>query len=326
MSLRMISLNTALKHAFAKRKTIKKGKLMKKITCLIIFLMMFMMTGCQSYAFDETGGYIISAKDAITLVEQGNAILVDVSKSEDYATEHIEGAINIPYDTLAVNEPYENMLPEPDVIETVMGSRGVSDTDTLVLYDRTSNMHASRVLWTLNMYGNFKVKVISGGLEALMREGQDTTDVATTRTATTYTAGDKEKKLIVSLDYLKVVMTEENVVIIDARSSSEVAQGKIPGSINIFFTNNNYVNGEFQSIRNIQLIYLKKGINEDTKIIIYCHSGMRSASTYVALKNAGFKDVRIYDGSWLEYYDVESPTAPSGGTDPNTPPTGGCGG
>jgi thiosulfate/3-mercaptopyruvate sulfurtransferase len=311
---------------YVKNKSIEKGKTMKKITFVVVLLMVLTLAGCSRFDFGTTGEYIITAKDAMALVDANEAILVDVSAAEDYAATHIENAINIPYSTLAVNEPYDNMLPEADVIETIMSAAGITADDQLVLYDRTSNMHASRVLWTLNMYGNFNVKVISGGLDALIDAGENTTTSVKTLPAAIYVAGDKEKKLIVSLDYLKVVMTEENTVIIDARNSSEVAQGKIPGAINIFFTSNHYVNGEFQSIRNIQLTYLKKGVSEDAKIIIYCHSGMRSADTYVALKNAGFKDVRIYDGSWLEYYDIEAPAAPGGDQEPSTPPSGGCGG
>lgn len=299
---------------------------MKKLTLFIVTSMVLVLAGCSRFDFGTTGEYIISAKDAIALVEANEAILIDVSTANDYLSTHIAGAISIPYDTLAVDEPYDNMLPEADIIENVMSAAGVTQNDMLVLYDRTSNMHASRVLWTLNMYGNFNVKVISGGLDALLGAGKSTTTVVSTLPQANYVCGDKEKKLIVSLDYLKVVMEEENTIIIDARNATEVAQGKIPGAINIFFTSNNYVNGEFQSIRNIQLTYLKKGVTEDSKIIIYCHSGMRSASTYVALKNAGFKDVRIYDGSWLEYYDIEAPAAPGGDTEPSTPPSGGCGG
>ena len=298
----------------------------KIITVFVLSLMMVTLASCTRYDFDTTGLYIVSAKEAIKLINNEDAILIDVSSAEDYQTSHIEGAINIPYASLAVDEPYDNMLPEDTQIETVMGEAGVTETDLLVLYDRTSNMHASRVLWTLNMFGNFNVKVISGGLDALERAGEKTTQTATTLPLATYQAGEKEKKLIVTLEYLKIVMEEEGTIIIDARNSSEVAAGKIPGAINIFFTNNNYVNGEFQSIKNIQLTYLKNGVSENDKIIVYCHSGMRSANTYVALKNAGFKDVRLYDGSWLEYYDIEAPAAPSGDTGTTPPPTGGCGG
>jgi thiosulfate/3-mercaptopyruvate sulfurtransferase len=305
----------------------RKGKYMKKTILVIVLIMMIItLSGCSKYEFETTGGYIVSAKEALNLVETGDAILVDVSAVDDYQTKHIEGAINLPYGTLAVNEPYENMLPDESIIEDIMSAAGIRETDILVLYDRTSNMHASRVLWTLNMYGNFNIKVISGGLLALENEGANTTQTATVLAASIYQTGEKEKKLVVSLEYLKIVMAEEDTVIIDARNATEVASGKIPGSINIFFTNNNYANGEFQSIRNIQLTYLSKGISENDKIIIYCHSGMRSASTYVALKNAGFKDVRIYDGSWLEYYDIEAPAAPSGDTGTTPPPSGGCGG
>lgn len=299
---------------------------MKKITLVVVLLMVLTLAGCSRFDFGTTGEYIISAKDALKLVENNEAILLDVSSATDYATSHIENAINVPYTTLLVDEPYESTIADENIIESVMGAAGIKETDKVVLYDRNCNMQASRVLWTLNMYGNFNAKVISGGYEALLRVDAKTTTLASTLPQAVYNAGEKQKKLIVSLDYLKVIMTEENTVIIDARAASEVALGKIPGAINVDYKNNNYVNGEFQSIKNIQLIYLKKGVSVDTKIIIYCKSGVRASQTYVALKNAGFTDVRVYDGSWVEYFDVEAPAAPSGGTAPTTPPSGGCGG
>ncbi len=303
-------------------------KIVKKILLFIMVAFMILpIVGCSKRDFGPTGEFIVTAKQAVKMIENKDAILIDVSSNAEYLEGHIKGAINIPFESLTVNEPYENMLPEAVLIEQVMGAAGLTEKNMLIVYDRASNMHASRFLWTLNMFGNFNVKVISGGYDLLVEAKAETTKTASTLPLATYVAGDKEKKIIVSLDYLKVVSNDEDVIIIDARSADELKAGKIPNSIHLFFAENNYVNGEFQSIKNIQLIYLKKGLSPDTKVIVYCHKGVRSAQTYVALKNAGFKDVRLYDGAWLEYFDVESPAPPSGDTGGTTPPpSGGCGG
>ena len=45
----------------------------------------------------------------------------------------------------------------------------------------------------------------------------------------------------------------------------------------------------------------KKRIYPDSEIIIYCFKGSRASNTYVALKGAGFENLRIYYGSWNEW-------------------------
>ncbi len=297
---------------------------MKKIVLTIVLaLIAITVAGCANHNFGETDKFIISAQDALELAE-GDAILVDVSEADDYLAGHIKGAINIPRSLLLVQEPYENMLPEASQIADVMGAAGITETDTILLYDRNKNMSAARVQWTLNVFNNFNVKVVSGGMQALLDAGADSSTQATVLAATTYTTGAMQRALLVTLDYIRAVRSDDSVVIIDARSFSEFAQGNIPGSINIEFINNNFVNGEYKTAGQIQLIYLGHGISADTRIIIYCLSGIRSAQTYTALRNAGFTDVRVYDGSWTEYYDIENPAPPAGGGDV-APPAGGGG-
>ena len=43
------------------------------------------------------------------------------------------------------------------------------------------------------------------------------------------------------------------------------------------------------------------GITPDTPVAIYCFKGARASNTYLALKEAGVKDVKIYFGSWNEW-------------------------
>ena len=43
------------------------------------------------------------------------------------------------------------------------------------------------------------------------------------------------------------------------------------------------------------------GIAENTPVYLYCFKGARASNTFLALKNAGVKDVRMYFGSWNEW-------------------------
>ena len=53
-----------------------------------------------------------------------------------------------------------------------------------------------------------------------------------------------------------------------------------------------------QAIRDIAA---SKGISPDDNIIIYCFKGARASNTFVALRQAGFTNLRIYLGSWNEW-------------------------
>ena len=287
----------------------------KTFLALMLAVLLILATGCASYDYAETGQYIVTAKKALAMAQSG-AILVDVQSAEDYAAGHIAGAVSVPMAALTVSEPYENMLPDAAQIEKVMGAAGLTEADTLLVYDNNANMQAARVQWTLNMFGNFNVRVVSGGLKHLEKAGGAVTTEAASLPTATYTAGDKQKTLIASLDYInaKLNTPEEGLVIIDARTAEEAAQGTIPGAVNIDYALNNYPSGEYKSPMDMQSTYISKGILPDMKLIVYCKSGVRAAQTYAALKDAGYPEVRVYDGSWLEYSstgEVEAPAATS---------------
>ncbi len=290
---------------------------MKKIILTLCFVLMMTMTltACASFDFDESGGYIITAEDALAL---DDAIIIDARSSEDYQAGHVEGAVCLPMSAFVTNDPYDNMLADEAQIADAMANAGITESDTVLVYDDASNMQAARIQWSLNMYSNTNVKVISGGFNALTEADAVITTAAPDITPAEYNTGDRQRKLIVTLNYIKALIDqpEEGTVIIDTRSAAEYAEGTIPGSVNIEYVWNNYANGEYKSPRDIRLTYLDKGIYPDTKIILFCKTSVRATQTYAALKDAGFKDVRVYDGAWLEYSAVENPVAPAQQTAP----------
>ena len=283
----------------------------KAVLALLLAAVMVASAGCVNYDYAETGQYIVTAKEALDMVKDG-AILVDAQAAEDYAAEHIAGAVNVPMGSLTVSEPYSNMLPDAAQIEDVMGAAGLTENDTLLVYDNNNNMQAARVQWTLNMFSNFNVRVVSGGLALLKKAGGDVSTEAAALPAATYKTGERQKTLIVSLDYINAKLNnpEEGLVIIDTRSDEEFAEGTIPGAVHIEYLNNNYPSGEFKSPMDLQSTYISNGILPDMKIIVFCKTSVRAAETYTALKDAGYPDVRVYDGAWLEYSsngEVETP-------------------
>ena len=48
------------------------------------------------------------------------------------------------------------------------------------------------------------------------------------------------------------------------------------------------------------------GLDKSKPTITYCWTGVSATAVYLALKEQGFTDVRLYDGSWSEFGSNES--------------------
>lgn len=56
-----------------------------------------------------------------------------------------------------------------------------------------------------------------------------------------------------------------------------------------------------KSLQNLEHVYSRLKISKEHPIIVYCHSGVRSAhTTFVLTHLLGYKNAKKYDGSWTE--------------------------
>ena len=74
--------------------------------------------------------------------------------------------------------------------------------------------------------------------------------------------------------------------------------GHIPSAINIDWEEN-IQGGSFKTKEELAKLYSK--IPKDSKIVTYCQGGYRAAHTFVALNILGYKNVKMYLGSWGEW-------------------------
>lgn len=63
----------------------------------IVLMLATLAGGCGA---ERTGATDVSPQDAVVLAEQG-ALLLDVRTPEEYASGHVPGAVNVPYDELS---------------------------------------------------------------------------------------------------------------------------------------------------------------------------------------------------------------------------------
>nr|XP_026492857.1 putative thiosulfate sulfurtransferase, mitochondrial [Vanessa tameamea]XP_026492858.1 putative thiosulfate sulfurtransferase, mitochondrial [Vanessa tameamea] len=109
------------------------------------------------------------------------------------------------------------------------------------------------------------------------------------------------EEVIVDYDYVKKATTNENILLIDVREPDEIKElGKIPNSVNIPLGNVSTALGTMTE-KEFQKLYQIKKPSEDAEIIFYCMSGKRSGMAQQNAFNLGYKNVKNYLGSWIEW-------------------------
>jgi len=288
-------------------------KRLKAITCLTLLVLMTMvLTSCVNDTTYPGDMNVIEASDVIRHQGEAHVIVIDVRGQEAYDKGHLEGAILLSPSSLVEEAPVPQTLVSKDTLEAVLGDAGISNEDTLYLYDDNNGVSAARVWWSLKVYGHKDVLIVNGGASALVKAGATLTLSPTTLEKTTYTAADADQSMIASYEEVKNISESEasEVVLLDVRSEAEFAAGYIPGAINYAHTRNLYSDGTFLSSRDIGLFYHDLGLEPEDEIIVYCKSSFRAAQTVALLQEAGYTNLKIYDGAWIEWEQKEGPTVP----------------
>lgn len=280
----------------------------KLLLIMMIFVAMFSFVGCGAATPGEKGEDIIDAKEALELLSKDNVVLVDGQKSDIYLKAHVKNAVNISRSDIVINEPFSNMLAPKEQIEEVIGKNGISNDTLVVIYDKNKNMDSGRLWWTLKVYGHENIKVVSGGLDALIEAGAEITTDTPNVTPVKYTAKDKNIDMIATIDDVKAQIDDPNeaVVLLDTRSQEEYDNGTIPSSILLDFNDNNYKDVTYKSVQDINIMYRENNIDPDKTVIMYCKTSIRGAQTYLALHNAGYRNLKLFDGAWVEWSSDES--------------------
>ncbi|MEA1910716.1 MAG: rhodanese-like domain-containing protein, partial [Spirochaetota bacterium] len=174
---------------------------------------------------------------------------------------------------------------------------------TIVIYDSNKNMDSARLWWTLKIYGHDNIKVVSGGMDALVISGKTISTETPAITESVFKVSELRNEMLAQKKEIKsqINTPDQNTVIIDTRSLEEYNEGTIPGSILLNFSGNNFSDQTYRPVSQIQLRYLEEDIDYNDTVIMFCKTSIRGAQTYLALYNAGYRNLKLYDGAWVEW-------------------------
>ncbi|OCP01031.1 MULTISPECIES: 3-mercaptopyruvate sulfurtransferase [unclassified Ensifer] len=229
----------------------------------------------------------------------------------EYDAGHIPGAVFFDQDAIADHTSgLPHTLPTPEAFAEAVGALGVSETDTIVVYDGPGIMTAPRVWWELRIMGAKNVYVLDGGMDGWNREGRPvTTDVpspkpATFRASFTPTA-------VTSLAEMKDIVAGSSVQIADARGAARfygeepepragLRSGHMPGAHSLpsgVFSEN----GKLKDLAALRQTFADAGVDLSKPVVTTCGSGVTAAIITLALQSLGHADNTLYDGSWSEW-------------------------
>ena len=229
----------------------------------------------------------------------------------EYVAAHIPGAVFFDINAVADHSTeLPHMLPGPDQFGAAAGDLGISEKDTIVVYDGTGLYSAPRVWWTFRIFGARNVYILDGGLPAWKAESRLTEAGTVKRPKKTFNA-EMETGAVAMLTDVQMALNDQSAQVVDARSAGRFAgrepepraglrSGHMPGAFSVPFTEI-VENGRLASPERIAQAFKKAGVDPDKPVITSCGSGVTAAILTLGLEALGKKPGRVYDGSWSEW-------------------------
>ena len=243
-------------------------------------------------------------------------VLVEVDEDTSaYDKGHIRGAVKIDWKQ-DLQDPVRRDFVDRAGFEALLSERGISNSDTVILYGGNNNWFAAYAYWYFRLYGHQNVKLLDGGRKRWELDSRELVTEVPHRAATSYTAQEQDTSIRAFRD--EVVSAIGNLNLIDVRSPDEFAGrllapahlpqeqaqrgGHVPTARNVPWSKAAEDDGTFKSDDALRTLYGDAGVDFGTDTIAYCRIGERSAHTWFVMHELlGQPNVKNYDGSWTEY-------------------------
>ena len=267
----------------------------------------------------------------VKAAQQRGAIIWDVRASNQYLEGHIPGAINFGDIGTVLRDPNREDFIDLAEINAIFNKAGLDIYKEIVVYGSRGNPYSYFGLFTIHYFGGKQAKVFHDGIDGWADAGLPIEKTSSTLASINIKLAPQEN-LVVSNEQMRKLYNNQSVQVVDARTFNEfkgndvraIRGGHIPGAISIPYeqnwkdpaTGSKLAKKEVKTNAGMSLktkdelnaLYAKLDPNKET--VVYCQSGVRAAETATVLQNLGYKNVKIYDSSWLGWAShLASPVA-----------------
>lgn len=267
---------------------------------------------------------------AARLGEPGGPVVLDVRWSllgppgrQDYERGHLPGAVFVDLDTELAAPPGpggRHPLPAAGDLQRVLRRAGVQADRTVVAYDANDGSAAARAWWLLRWAGHRDVRVLDGGYDAWVEQGEPVTTEVPEPTETGFEVVPGSMPVV---DEQGAARLAREGRLLDARAPQryrgetepvDSRAGHIPGAVNVPFAQNVTAGGRWKSPAELAERFRDSGVDADSAVGVYCGSGVTACSDLLALEHARLSGpenpAALYSGSWSHWStDPERPAA-----------------
>lgn len=264
---------------------------------------------------------LISTDELRDLQVDGEVLLIDARDAEDYDQGAIPGAVSLPTEALNQTVVLEDGTEVPRIVQDEQAivdplrQAGVQADVPVVVYDNGAETSATRIFWVLDYYGHEQVSVLDGGLAAWEDDGGELASAPVEIAAGDFTP-QPDPSRYADYDYVQEAMYSDTVMVCNALSAESYEEGSIEGSDNLHATSL-FEDGDVPYFRGDEVLSEMlddAGYEDGQEFLSFCGSGYMASINYFAARLLGLEQVRMYDGSLVDWNARGGALLPSGDT------------
>ncbi len=266
---------------------------------------------------------LVVAEDLRDRLDDPNLIMVDcrfnLADPQEgrrlYEERHLPGAVFLDLDLDLAGPVTSNTgrhpLPDVATIEARLGQLGIGNDSRVVVYDGSNGALAARAWWILRWLGHQRTYLLDGGYARWVKLGYPLDSDAQDKKAREFVAQPNEL-LVATTDELEGAFTDIAAMnLVDARDAArfrgevepiDPVAGHIPGARNLPFSalvdeDGTWLDAAAREARLREVL----GDGREIDWMVMCGSGVTACHIALAGIEAGYREPRVYVGSWSEW-------------------------
>lgn len=264
---------------------------------------------------------LVAPLELQALMASQPTVVIDTRDADAYASGHLPGAVNLrEIFTYLATSTAEGLQALKTTFTDAFSAAGLSGAETAVFYEDSLNSgygQSCRGYYLLTWLGYPRVCVLNGGYAAWMAAGLPTSTEPASPKPAAFPVGPTTDVMLTK-DQVSAALQTGDAVLLDVRDIDEWTgessspygkdfaprKGRLPGAKWIEwyrFMKPSPTGPQIKSPLEVQAECATAGIAPTDTVYLYCFKGARASNTFLALKQAGFTDVRMYFGSWNEW-------------------------
>jgi thiosulfate/3-mercaptopyruvate sulfurtransferase len=238
------------------------------------------------------------------------------SGREQFAAGHLPGAVHLDYgdDLSDPATPYATRVAPAERFAQIMGAHGIGDDAIVVAYDAGTIPFAARIVWMLRYYGHPEAYVLAGGLPAWVAAGQPLSTDAPASVPATFIPHVHPALRASRDEVLSIAEGHGDGQLVETQRDQTYAQRDRDIKSAVRISGNLLLEdargGRIAENATLQRLVREAHLDPARRTVVSCGSGVSASGAWLALRAAGFTDVAVYDGSWMEWEHLGLPTVP----------------